>query len=123
MFKLSERKFIKLALHICDNNAGQLRGLSPKDVQVRFTRRNYEDIQTKSQVLRTLLPEGFKIDPKLGFEHCGLFVDPERAYLQSSEYTDSVKATEIAYNEQNDIDDNSIIKEENVRQKSQNKAT
>lgn len=123
MFKLSERKFIKLALHICDNNAGQLRGLSPKDVQVRFTRRNYEDIQTKSQVLRTLLPEGFKIDPKLGFEHCGLFVDPERAYLQSSEYTEAEKAKEIAYNEQNDIDGNSIGDEENMRQKSQNKAT
>ena len=73
--------------------------------------------------MRTLLPEGFKIDPKLGFEHCGLFVDPERAYLQSSEYTDSVKATEIAYNEQNGIVVNYTNKDENVRQDQQNKAT
>ena len=73
--------------------------------------------------MRTLLPEGFKIDPKLGFEHCGLFVDPERAYLQSSEYTGSEKAAEIAYNEQNGIVVNYTNKGENVRQNQQNKAT
>ena len=88
MFKVSERKFIKLALYIADMNAGQLRGLESQDIKIRFTRRNYEDIQTKAQVLKMLLPEEFKVDPKLGFEHCGLFVDPERAYLQSSEYTE-----------------------------------
>lgn len=88
MFKVSERKFIKLALYICDMNAQQLRGLTAKDIEIRFTRRNYEDIQTKAQVLKMLIPEDFKVDPKLGFEHCGLFVDPERSYLQSKEYTE-----------------------------------
>ena len=116
MFKRSERKFIKLALHICDNNCGQLRGLSEKDIEVRFTRRNYEDIQTKSQVLKTLLPEGFKVDPKLGFEHCGLFVDPERAYLQSSEYTESENASEIASNERFGKDGETLDGAEETRQ-------
>lgn len=84
-FARSERKFLKIVLRICEYNTGALKGLTPKDVQIRFTRRNYEDIQTKAQVLNMLL-NNEKIDPKLAFEHSGLFVDPERAYLQSMEY-------------------------------------
>lgn len=91
MFKVSERKFIKLALYICDLNVHKLTGLTAKDIEIRFTRRNYEDIQTKAQVLKMLIPDDFKVDPKLGFEHCGLFVDPERSYLQSKEYTEMKK--------------------------------
>ena len=87
MFKVSERKFIKLALYICDMNAGKLKGLTAKDISICFTRRNYEDIQTKAQVLKMLMPENFLIDPKLAFEHSGMFVDPERAYLQSQQYS------------------------------------
>lgn len=85
MFKVSERKFLKLVLGLCRDNSGTLKNLNPQDIQIRFTRRNYEDIQTKSQVLVTLLGNE-KIDPKLAFEHSGMFVDPERAYLQSMQY-------------------------------------
>ena len=85
MFKLSERKYLKLVLNICKYNTGVLKNLYPQDIQIRFTRRNYEDIQTKSQVLVTMLNND-KIDPKLAFEHSGLFVDTERAYLQSMKY-------------------------------------
>lgn len=80
MFKESERRFLRLILRIC-------RDLSDLDIMVsdidyRFTRRNYEDILTKSQVLTTMLGTD-KIDPKLSFNACGLFTDPESAYLQS----------------------------------------
>ena len=84
-FTRSERNFLKIVLRICEYNTGALKGLTPKDVQIRFTRRNYEDIQTKAQVLNMLL-NNEKVDPKLAFEHSGVFVDPERAYLQSMEY-------------------------------------
>ncbi len=89
MFKLSERKFLKLVLAICQGNTGTLKALYPQDIQIRFTRRNYEDIQTKSQVLVTMLNND-KIDPKLAFEHSGLFVDSDRAYVQSMEYYKTV---------------------------------
>ena len=33
-----------------------------------------------------------KIHPRLAFEHCGLFVDPELAYTESKEYTEEREA-------------------------------
>ena len=97
MFKLSERKFLKLVLAICQGNTGALKELHSQDIQIRFTRRNYEDIQTKSQVLVTMLNND-KIDPKLAFEHSGLFVDSDRAYSQSMQYYKTVLETQNTTN-------------------------
>jgi hypothetical protein len=52
---------------------------------MKFTRRNYEAIQSKSQVLVSMLQQP-KIHPMLAFSHCGLFTDPESAYAMSEEY-------------------------------------
>lgn len=41
-------------------------------------------------MLTTLLAND-KIHPRLAFEHCGLFVDPDLAYTQSMEYADKRK--------------------------------
>ena len=83
VFKLSEKKFLSVAINICNI----LRGthLKPSDIEARFTRRNHENITEKSQVLISMLncPD---IDPKLAFEYCGMFVDPERAYMMSKKY-------------------------------------
>ena len=89
MFKMSEKKFLRLAIRI----ANTLRDMELKlsAIEIRFTRRNYENIQTKAQVLTTLLAND-KIHPRLAFEHCGLFVDPDLAYTQSKEYSDERKA-------------------------------
>lgn len=95
MFKLSERKFLKLVLRICQFNNGTLKRLHPSDIQIKFTRRNYEDIATKSQVLVTML-NNEKIDPKLAFEQCGMFTDTERAYLQSMEYYNSLHSQTVS---------------------------
>lgn len=97
MFKLSERKYLKLVLNICQGNTGTLKNLNAQDIQIRFTRRNYEDIQTKSQVLVTMLNND-KIDPKLAFEHSGLFVDSDRAYSQSMQYYKNVLETQNTTN-------------------------
>ena len=83
MFKVSERRTLKLILGICETFTGMKLGL--RDVEIRFTRRNYENIMQKSQVLITMLASD-KIAPKLAFEHCGMFADPERAYLESEAY-------------------------------------
>lgn len=83
MFKKSEKKMLKLVLRICSD----LRGLNLrlKDIDLQFTRRNYENIQSKSQVLTSML-NNRKIHPLLAFQHSGMFVDPERAYTMSKEY-------------------------------------
>ena len=59
--------------------------LELKDIGLKFTRRNYENIQMKSQVLTTMLGCE-KIDPRLAFAYCNLFPDPEEAYAASARY-------------------------------------
>lgn len=83
MFKMSEKRFLKIAIQF----ANTLRDMDLKlsAIDIRFTRRNYENIQVKAQVLTTMLNND-KIHPRLAFAHSGLFVDPELAYTQSVEY-------------------------------------
>lgn len=85
MFKKSERLFLRLALNICHT----LRSMALKvcNIEIRFTRRNYENILQKAQVLDLML-KNEKIHPRLAFEHCGLFVDPDLAYTLSAEYAE-----------------------------------
>ena len=83
MFKKSERIFLKLALNICRTMVGA--DLKVSNIEIRFTRRNYENILQKAQVLDLLLKNP-KVHPRLAFAHCGLFVDPDLAYAISEEY-------------------------------------
>lgn len=57
----------------------------------KFTRRNYEAIQSKSQVLVSMLGEP-KIHPRLAFLHSGLFTDAESAYAMSMKHYESLTA-------------------------------
>lgn len=79
-FKRSEKRFLKLILRIMRDMVGTK--LTAKDVEIKFSRRNYDNIQTKSQVLVSMLNNP-KIHPELAYIHSGLFLDPESAYLQS----------------------------------------
>ena len=85
MFKRSEKEMLKLVLMLCDGLADLK--LKLKDIDMKFTRRNYDNIQSKSQVLVSMLQQP-KIHPLLAFTHCGLFSDPESAYTMSNEYYD-----------------------------------
>lgn len=79
-WKRSEKEFLKLALRILEDFTGTK--ISIRDIDIKFSRRNYDNLQTKSQVLTTMLNNP-KIHPELAFTHCGLFLDPESAYAQS----------------------------------------
>jgi SPP1 family phage portal protein len=83
MFKRSEKEVLRLVLKLCDGLADLK--LKLKDIDMKFTRRNYDNIQSKSQVLVSMLQQP-KIHPLLAFTHCGLFSDPESAYTMSNEY-------------------------------------
>lgn len=88
MFKRSEQNVLRLILKICRDTIGtpaEVSSLRLKDIALQFTRRNYEAIQSKAQVLVSMLQQP-KIHPRLSFESCGMFVDPERAYAVSMEY-------------------------------------
>ena len=83
MFKRSEKEVLKLVLKLCDGLADLK--LKLKDIDMKFTRRNYDNIQSKSQVLVAMLQQP-KVHPLLAFTHCGLFSDPESAYTMSNAY-------------------------------------
>ena len=86
LFKRSEKQFLRLVLRIMRDMSGIELGLS--DVEIRFTRRNYENIMEKSQVLITMLGSP-RVHPELAFEASGLFVDPNIAYMKSKEWWES----------------------------------
>lgn len=88
MFKEAEQHALRLILRILKDSSGvseELSNLKLKDISMKFTRRNYENIQSKAQVLDTLLKNN-KIHPRLAFTSCGMFPDSEDAYLASMEY-------------------------------------
>ena len=100
MFKRSEQEVLKLILRIIRDTQGlsdALYGLKLKNIAMQFTRRNYENVQSKSQVLVSMLQQN-KIHPRLAFEHCGMFSDPENAYQSSMGYYEeqAKKAMEMA---------------------------
>lgn len=99
MFKKSERRFLKLVLNICRTLVEM--DLKVCNIEIRFTRRNYENILQKAQVLDLMLKNN-KIHPRLAFEHCGLFVDSDLAYAVSAEYTEEQeKKAQEMMNKQN----------------------
>ena len=100
MFKEAEQNTLKLVLRIIRATRGlseELYALKLKDIALQFTRRNYENIQSKAQVLTQMLSQD-KIHPRLAFAHCGMFTDPEDAYRVSAEYSEEreQKALEVA---------------------------
>ncbi len=89
IFKISERRFLRLALNI----ANTYRNLNLKlyNIEPQFTRRHYEHIESKAQVLISMLACD-KIHPRLAYEYCGMFTDPDLAYTQSAAYHEERKA-------------------------------
>jgi SPP1 family phage portal protein len=109
MFKRSEKEVLKLVLKLCDGLADLK--LKLKDIDMKFTRRNYDNIQSKSQVLVSMLQQP-KIHPLLAFTHCGLFSDPESAYTMSNEYyEEQIEKWEPVDVDDDDPDNNVVNKE------------
>ena len=84
-FEEPEREMLKLVLRIMRDTVGT--NLKMSDIEPHFTRKNYENIAAKSQVLIAMLNNP-KIHPELAFQYCGMFSDPASAYLQSKAYYD-----------------------------------
>lgn len=83
LWRESEGSFLKLVLKIC-REVSDL-DLKLSDIVPKFTRRNYEDLQVRSQVLTTMLSNPM-IAPRLAFAHCGMFVDAEEAFAESMKW-------------------------------------
>ena len=78
-FKAAEKEHLKVVLRILRDTVGTHLRLG--DIEAHFTRRNYENIATKSQVLIAMLNSPW-VHPEVAYASCGMFPDPESAYLQ-----------------------------------------
>ena len=83
LFKKSEKQFLKLVLHIIRESVKEF-DLSLGQVEYKFTRRQHDNLQTKTQALLSMLQAG--IAPETAIATCGLFNDPMDVALQSKEY-------------------------------------
>lgn len=92
LWRESEATFLKLVLRICREMMGLK--LKSSEVALKFTRRNYEDLLVRSQVLTTMLANP-KIAPRLAFVHCGMFVDAEDAFTESMAWYEKNKQEEL----------------------------
>ena len=110
MFKRSEKETLRLVLKLCGGLADL--DLRLKDIDMKFTRRNYDNIQSKSQVLVSMLQQP-KIHPLLAFTHCGLFSDPESAYTMSNDYHEEQMAKWEPVEVEDEDDSNEVVNEEN----------
>jgi len=93
MFREGEEESLELMLTIM--NATRFTNLTSASIEIKFTRRNYENIQVKSQVLISMLNND-KIHPRLAFESCNMFPDPELAYTESMEYKEEQNKKSMA---------------------------
>lgn len=102
-FKAAEREHLKIVLRIMRDTVGTNLRLS--DIEAHFTRRNYENIATKAQVLVAMLNNPW-IHPEVAYASCGMFPDPESAYLQGKawkEEQDKKEAERVANSGANQV--------------------
>ena len=87
-----------MVLRICENT---LEGFDLKvtDIDLKFTRRNYEAVQSKAQVLDMLLKNDW-VDPLEAYSVCGLFSDAEGAYLAGRRFHEEQIREEVDLSEE-----------------------
>ena len=85
MFDLPEMEMLNVVSVICNVLRNGEYAFDPTEVEVKFTRRNYEDILSKSQTLTTMLNND-KVHPQKAYEASGLFPDTEEAYQMGMEW-------------------------------------
>ena len=85
MFDLPEMEMLNVVSVICNVLRNGEYAFDPTEIEVKFTRRNYEDILSKSQTLITMLNND-KVHPQKAYEASGLFPDTEEAYQMGMEW-------------------------------------
>lgn len=84
MFRRSEKELLKVVLAYCDLP------VSRKDIEIKFTRRQYEDIYTKAQVLNLLLGNDL-VHPKVAYTVSNMFSDVEDAYKMGIQWKEKLE--------------------------------
>ena len=82
LFEESEREFLRLVLRIARDKSDL--DLKLSEVECKFTRRQHDNLLTKTQALRNMLESG--LAPDVAIATSGLFNDPMDVVQQSTEY-------------------------------------
>jgi SPP1 family phage portal protein len=90
VFKESEKQFLDVVFQIM--GAMEIGDLRLSDIEIRFTRRNYENIAAKAAVLDLMLKNPM-IHPKYAFMNCGMFPDGDLAFKESLDWYEAHKET------------------------------
>lgn len=112
MFKKAEKQFLKLVLRICRDSGGP--DLRLADVEIKFSRRNTDNLLTKTQALLHMLEA--HIEPGVSIATCGLWSDPVDVAAQSKEY---LKQWEPAVTDKTVREDDNRIVVEGTTEKTQ----
>lgn len=83
VFRRSEKQFLRVFLHIC--NETENLGLNVGDVYAQFTRNNLTNIQSKMQVFAQALDNGW-IAPETAYRELGVFRDNEMALAEGLQF-------------------------------------
>jgi hypothetical protein len=82
LFKKTEKQFLRHVLKIINDTEGITLKLS--DIDIKFSRRNIENLLVKTQALQNLLQSG--VSPEAAFVTVGLWNDPMDIAQQSKSY-------------------------------------
>lgn len=82
LFKKSEKQFLKLVARMVKDARGIEINMS--EIELKFVRRQYEDMITKTQSLQNMLQSG--IAPEVAIAECGKFNDPQDVFARSEEF-------------------------------------
>ena len=86
-WKKAETEFLKIVLKICHED-NRLEGLKVSDLETKFGRHSYQDLQTKTQSFSTLI--GSNVPPVQAYKYSGLDSDPEAASIQYTKYQEEM---------------------------------
>lgn len=116
LFTGSERLMLNLVLKICKTIGKDNLDIRSSDIDCKSPRTNNENLQVKAQVLCEMLNTP-RVHPKLAFEACGLFSDPENAYLISeTHYNESLEKWEVESTPDEDgVNDNAETEKGTIR--------
>ena len=103
MFREPEQRTIELLTEIANRLTDM--NLEATDVDVKFTRRNYEDLLSNLQTLVTMLGQD-KIHPQYAYEASGLFIDTQDAYNAGMDWYEQQQEREQEQQEAEAPEDN-----------------
>lgn len=92
IFKSSERRFLKLAVVVCNAIGGT--NLQLRNIGIQFPRRNYTNDSANVSNLVTLLSNDW-VRPEFAYEHSNLTPDPHREWLLAKKWHDSVEDKDV----------------------------